>query len=587
VTRSYASRLAAAFVSLIALAGLGVGLAAAWAVRTVYVDLLAQSLARSAREAGAEASVVRDPQALEEFAVEVSRLTGAWVTLVGPDGTVLADSLADPTRMENHGDRPEVQAAFRGETGLAVRRSETTGEEFLYVAVPAGDGLVARLAVTLDELGGQVRRLRAAVLGPLLLACVAGAVLAVRSARRITEPLSEMSRVARRMAAGDLETRAAPEGPDEAVELGRSLNLLAESLAGRINEVRVAKARLEDLLEGLPVGVVELGPDYRVTAANRAAAGLFGSEAGDLVGWHYSTLLPAAALAEAVALAFRRGRATDLEVELVDDRAFHVRVSPRTLPDGGVAGVVLVLEDLTRTRLEARRRRELVANVSHELRTPVAAIRALVETLQDGAAQDPEAASRFLGHIGRETERLGRLVDDLLDLARLEAHEVPLETAPVDLGAVARRVVERFAPLATRKGIGLRVDVAEGGPGDLVVTGDERYLERAVGNLVDNAVKFTPEGGTVGVRVATAGDEVVLEVKDTGPGLTREAADRVFERFFRAAPDRSRRSGGTGLGLAIVKHVALAHGGRVGVRSEGPGEGCLFWIAFQRKKPNE
>jgi two-component system phosphate regulon sensor histidine kinase PhoR len=607
VLKSYGSRLAATYVTLILLAGLFVGLFLYHGERQVYIDLLADSLARAALVAGEEAGASREAGDLAALARRVSDLTGARVSLIAHDGTVLADSGADPLHLGNHAGRPEVRTAILGGRGVAIRRSATLGEETLYIAVPAGDGMVARLSVPMSEVGAAVNRFRYITLLPLAVTCLLGLLLALRSAGRITEPLREMSEVAREMAAGNLEARAPLDGPMEAAELGAALNLLATNLASHIAQVGAARERLETLLSGLPAGVIEIDADRAVRAANPATERILGFRLEHVLGRHYSALLSSYQLSEAVQAALERGESGRLEVELGKgpDQAVHVSVSPLNDETGRASGAVLVMEDLGQTRRDARVRRELVANVSHELKTPVASIRALSETLSAGAISDPEAAERFLAHIGSESERLARLVDDLLDLARLEAREaIPIQEM-VELSRPVLRAVERFRPIAERKGVSLTAEVlgreaeageaagfvqaggGDGGAGPvegLSVRGDERYLERAVGNLLDNAVKFTPEGGRVHIslsRSEPAGGgraEALVTITDDGPGLPPEAVPRVFERFFRSDRDRSRVSGGTGLGLAIVKHIVQSHGGTLGVVSEGPGRGCRFWF---------
>jgi two-component system phosphate regulon sensor histidine kinase PhoR len=578
----FGPRLAATYVAIIACAAAAVGLVLYFGIREVYVDLLTETLARSARVAAAEATAEADPVALSRLAVEVAALTGARVTLVARDGAVLADTAAAPALMENHASRPEVRTALAGGTGVSTRRSLTTGERFLYVAVPAGSGLVVRLALPLGAVAAAVDRLRVVALAPLVLAALGGCLAALRSAARLTGPLTDISKAAGAMAGGDLAARAPAEGPAEVVELATALNHLGFRLQSHMAEVGAAKERLESLLAGLPVGVVVLGRAYEVASANPAAERLLAFKMDEVKGKHYSAVLATYALTEAIGQAIEHGERRSLEVETAHgaDGLLHVSVSPRREADGRTSGAILVLEDLGQTRRDARLRRELVANVSHELKTPVAAIRALAETLAGGAATDAAAAERFLGHILRESERLTHLVDDLLELARLEAREQKLVLSPVDLDLPVARAVDRFRLQAEQKGVALDYERVIG----LVVLGDDRYLERAVANFLDNALKFTPRGGRVGVSVAPGAQkpphEAVVAVSDTGPGLPPEVAGRVFERFYRSGADRSRQSGGTGLGLAIVKHIAVAHGGRVGVDSTGQGLGCRFWFAL-------
>lgn len=557
-------------------------------LRDAYIGLLQSNLARSATAAAPELgdlSPVRG-EPMSRLALEAARLTGARATIVGADGTVLADSAADPASLENHATRPEIQAALAGRTGSDISRSASTGEEMLYVAASgrsaAGTRVAFRLAVPLTEIGGAISRLRALALIPLLVASVIGIIVGWRSAGRIAAPFRSISGAAREMAGGGLSVRAPVEGADEAIELARSLNRMASAQEADLLELAAAKRRLETLLAGLPVGVMELDRGYNVQSANIAAQRLLGFEIEAVLGRHYAGVLPARyGLSDAVVAALEGGESRTVEIDRgrgLDD-VLQVSASPRRDPAGMVTGAVLVLEDLGQTRRDARARRELVANVSHELKTPVAAIGALAETLASGAMSDPEAAARFLEHIRTESARLARLVDDLLELARIEANETELAKRPVDLGSLIRRTVDRMAPLATQKS--QRLDFEGPAPATLTVMGDEAYLERAVGNLVENALKYTPEGGWV--RVGTAGlaaGEALVEVTDNGVGLTSEAAGRVFERFYRASPDRSRQTGGTGLGLAIVKHIVQAHGGTVGAQSAGPGQGSRFWFTL-------
>ncbi len=582
----YGTRLAASYVGLIVLAGVLVGLFLYHGEKDVFVDFLVDDLARTARVAGSGVNSGQSPETLAALAREVSRLTGARVTLIARDGRVLADSEADPSSMENHADRPEVRTALRGRTGVSIRRSATLGSEMLYVAVMTGDGVVTRLSLDMAFVSAALARFRSTTLVPFLTVCLLAVAVALRSAGRITGPLREMSEVAREMARGNLQVRAPVDGPREAAELGASLNHLASALQARMAEVDTARRHLETLVTGLPSGVLEVSRDYTITGANPAAERILGFRLEDVRDRHYSTLFRSYPLTQALGAALERGESSRLEVETGrgPDSAVHISISPLRDASERLLGAVLVFEDLGPTRRDARVRRELVANVSHELKTPVASIKALSETLAAGAMDEPETAARFLAHIARESDRLERLVKDLLELAKLESCEARLERAPVGLNSLVSRVAERFRPAMEQKGVTLVIHLPEV---ELTVSGDEHYLERALGNLLDNAVKFTPSGGRVTVDLAgppAVGKDpggrpwAEISVTDTGPGLGPEAVPRVFERFYRADADRSREAGGTGLGLAIVKHVVQAHGGTVGVRSGGPGTGCCFWM---------
>ncbi|MFN3284705.1 MAG: sensor histidine kinase [bacterium] len=339
------------------------------------------------------------------------------------------------------------------------------------------------------------------------------------------------------------------EGPPGS-ELAGVVESVLRGLREDLERARAQESHLRELLEALPWGLVELDHRRRAVWVNPSAAALLGvprEQAGDL---------------SAVAL-FRRH-----EVDELLDRAERVGEAGRDLELGGIlhvvarrlptGGFLLLVRDVTRDRRAEAVRRDFVANVSHELRTPLASLRAMAEALRDGGLEDPQLAVRFLGHMLQEVDRMSRLVNDLLDLSALEAGVVRLRWEELQAEELLEAVARRYAAAAARKGLTLLVQ-----PGQAPVRGDRDRLEQALGNLVDNAVKYTPPGGRVELRAELRDGEVHLVVEDTGPGIPPEHLPRVFERFYRADPSRSRAEGGTGLGLAIVKHIALAHGGRV------------------------
>lgn len=351
------------------------------------------------------------------------------------------------------------------------------------------------------------------------------------------------------LAARWITQRARGTGPKGLAELAASTEAAARELQDALDAVRRQEEQRRAVVEALPWGVVVLDERFRVVWLNRRAAELLD--------------VPAQALGLSVVALFRRHEVEGLlraaqgtgsaTLELQVGRVLGLRV--QSLPRGGF---LLVVEDVTQARQAEAVRRDFVANVSHELRTPLASLRAMAETLRDGALEDPQLADRFLGQILGEVDRMTRLVNDLLDLSALEAGVVRLRQEEVEAAELLQSVAQRFRDAAARKGVRLEVR-----PGPARVRGDRDRLEQALGNFVDNAVKYTPSGGRVELAVELHGDEVHLVVEDTGPGIPPEHLPRVFERFYRADPSRSRAEGGTGLGLAIAKHVALAHGGRV------------------------
>ncbi|GBD12481.1 Alkaline phosphatase synthesis sensor protein PhoR [bacterium HR24] len=351
----------------------------------------------------------------------------------------------------------------------------------------------------------------------------------------------------------------------------RSPDVLAEPLSALAEALRSAWDERDLLLAALdasPDGLLVLDAEGRVRFTNAAAASFLGRDRASLAAQPLAWFLPHEAAVEALRRVRREGGTVTLAVEGPGGRALEL-----TAAAVGIGGRVLVaLRDLTETRRVDQVRRDFVANVSHELRTPLAALRSALETLRAGAMDDPQARELFLTRAEAEAERLTRLVEELLELSRLEAGVGLTASAPVDVGQVLLRAVERMEPQARRAGLDLELKLPPSLPS---VLGDAERLERAVVNLLDNAIKFTPPGGSVTVMANAAEEGVLVMVQDTGIGIDERDLPRIFERFYKA--DRSRHQPGAGLGLAIVRHIVEAHGGRVWAQST-PGEGSTFAI---------
>ncbi len=327
---------------------------------------------------------------------------------------------------------------------------------------------------------------------------------------------------------------------------------------------------LRSILLDMSVAVVVVDGDGRVTLANPAAVRLLGLEVPPL-GRPLTEAVASPALAELAHGPTEAGRSREFTIDTAPPR----QVLGRSTPLSGSSGVVIAMQDVTERRRLETIRQDFVANVSHELRTPVSVIRANAETLQAGALNDPARARGFVEAILRNAERLTRLVADLLDLSRIEAGKYPLAIKPVGLREISGRAVEAIEQVARERQIAIANDVPVG----VTVAADAKALEQVLLNLVDNAVKYTPEGGHVLVRALSAGTMLRVEVVDDGPGIAPELHGRVFERFYRVDPGRSREKGGTGLGLAIVKHLVDAMGGEVGLDPAAP-HGSCFWLTL-------
>ncbi len=393
-----------------------------------------------------------------------------------------------------------------------------------------------------------------AVLGAAL---VAGWISAARAARQAAELVA----AARRIAAARGRSGAEDQAPRA---LAGSLNRLARDIERSVADLSEERARLAAILEGLADGVIAVDERADVALMNHAALEILGLEETPVARPLYS-ILRSPDLQDLIASPERRA----VEIEL-PERGRRVLVRATPLAGGGY---ILVMSDVTAVRRLETVRRDFVANVSHELRTPVSIIRANCETLLDGAVDDEVHARPLLEAAHRNAERLSRIIADLLDLSRLEAGHYQMHSDPVAVAEVAARAVEAIDRAAAERGTQV---VAEVGPG-LSVQADREALEQVLVNYLDNAVKYTPPGGHVRLVARKAGARVRIEVQDDGPGIETRHRARVFERFYRVDPGRSRDMGGTGLGLAIVKHMSEAMGGAVGVDPVDP-HGSAFWV---------
>jgi two-component system phosphate regulon sensor histidine kinase PhoR len=568
----------------VALASLAVGLAAVLAVdaylstslRSELMERTADWLERTARlivDRLTEHPPPGTSEALDALADRLGAAAAARVTLIAADGRVLGDSDVDHGRLaavENHRDRPEVAVALQGGTGRAERRSSTVQQPMMYVAagVPRGGPVhVARVAVSLRHLDELVTRTRWLLVGASAIALGVAVVVSLLIARIVTRSLTRLTEVARAMAAGDYRQRAEVGGRDEVGALASAMNRLAEELAATVGRLGEERDLLTAVLDGLEEGVLVVGPDARVLRVNPALSRTLGI-GPETRGQSALEATRQPALAEALSQCLQSRQNVSREITTAAPaRTLISLIAP--LPSLG-GGAVAVFHDITTLRRLERVRSDFVSNVSHELRTPVAALRAAAETLLASAVDDPERARAFLGVIERHAERLTRLISDLLDLSRIESGEMRLEREPVELARAALAALEVVEDAATSKRLEMMARV-EG----LRVLGDEHAVEQVLVNLLDNAVKYTPEGGRVEISATAQEDRVSVSVADTGPGLAPEHLRRIFERFYRVDRGRSREVGGTGLGLAIVKHLVEAMGGEVRAES-APGKGSTF-----------
>ena len=495
----------------------------------------------------------------------------ARLTVIAADGTVVCDSEADATGMVNHLSRPEVTAALTTGSGIQRRDSTTLHRPLLYAAVRLGDGAAARVvrvAIPTELMAASERQLDWIVLLTILGTAALAAVPALYLGQRVARRLERMVGFSRAVAAGDLTAHLSVTQRDELGELEESLDEMSRQLRMWLRGMQAESDKVRGILGAMIEGVVVISATGDVILMNRRAEEIF-SLAPD-TDYHGRPLIETCRDPELQEL-LRETIATGVQVSLREmtlagEARRNLAVSVAPLADR--IGFVLVFHDITEIKRLETMRRDFVANVSHELRTPLTAIRGYAETLLNGALDDPVRARNFLGVIDRHSERLSRLIDDLLTLSDLELGKSPLKREAVLLESLVDEVVEVLGEKAERGGVRLVKQLPHGLP---LLLGDSDRLQQVLINLADNAVKYTPSGGTVTIAAERAENSevpsVVVSVADTGGGIPSEELPRLTERFYRVDKARSRELGGTGLGLAIVKHIVQAHGGKLHIAS--------------------
>jgi len=500
------------------------------------------------------------------------------VTIILPDGKVIADNEADPATMENHATRPEVASALQGIAGTDIRTSATLGERFLYVAVPIyySDNIIAvsRLAVSLSTLDASVKKVQSFLAILSTSAIILILLFSLLFALRKNNPLTLLTETVEGIGRGEAKNIQLIQRKDEIGTLASSFFDLTDQLNLQIADLKNERMKLSAILTNMTDGAILVNSEGLVTLINPAARYLF--KYYEDLATTPRTLIEVVRAHEIVNvwnLCQRSSHQETVAFETPVDREFLQVIGTQlkpSLPDF----TLLLFQNLTTRRKLETVRRDFVSNVSHELRTPLASLKALTETLQEGALSDPPAAQRFLSQMDDEIDNLTQMVQELLELSRIESGKVPLQKKKVTPFEVIEPALQRMTLQAQRSDLTLSVDC----PDDLPqIEVDSSRLQQVLVNLIHNAIKFTLPGGSIRVSAQSREKEIVFCVKDSGVGIAPDDLSRIFERFYKA--DRARSSGGTGLGLSICRHLVEAHGGRIWVESR-PGEGSSFYFSI-------
>ncbi len=554
---------------------------------TLLRVMVAESLVGSDRAGVSEREGLNDPGHLEARVRAIATATGSRLTVINATGEVIADSNVSPSGLDNHGNRAEIVAAREEGIGWAGRFSRTLGQRMRYVALAIyEDGAIqgfARAAVPLVSVEAHLASLRRLVLLGAAIATIAALALAFVVAQRITRPLRGLTAAARALSDGDYSRRVVAADPaDELGSLADAFNIMRVRLREQLETATLEQSRLAAILGSMVEGVVAVDREERVVHMNQVAADLLGVVPTSVQGRRIWEVTRVHGVAEALREAMDSDKPAERELLLPGraDRVLELLATPLRNGASGLRGAVLVLEDVTTVRHLETVRQDFVGNVSHELKTPVTAIRGLAETLIDDPSMPEEIRRSFLDRIRDQSLRLSRLVIDLLSLSRLDADPSGLRTEPTHVQAAVRAAVRAIEPMSEAKKIRIAVDVPDV---PVRVLGELQALEEVVSNLLENAIKYSPEGGSIEVAIQADEREVAIAVADHGMGIAKPHLDRIFERFYRVDKARSRSLGGTGLGLAIVKHIVRSLGGDIEVASE-PGVGSTFTIRLPRHR---
>jgi two-component system phosphate regulon sensor histidine kinase PhoR len=575
-------------ITLLLIIGMGIlGFYLVESINTIQISNLRTSKLNEARLVAEVSNPVLNKQSGREESIALARTLGheinSRVTIIAKDGTVLGDSEEDPLTMENHLSRPEIQDALKSGIGESTRFSSTTGQNTMYVAVPIITNNqilgVARVAITLTALENSLKNTTSSIIWTIVVVTIIVVLIVAIVTRMISRPVRELTAATREIAAGRIDRQIKIGSSDEIGQLGYAFNRMSANLKKMVDTITDESNKLTTILANLTDGVVMTDPDGCIVLANSAAERLFNFAFDRARGKSLIQIIQDYRIADALKECLRTSREQTVQLDTSDGRFIRVIAVPLTVRK--FKGALLLFQDLTEMRNLQTMRREFVGNVSHELRTPLASIKAIVETLQDGAIDDKKVSTEFLEKVESEVDKMSQIVTELTDLSRIETGGAKLKLEPMNLNSLIEDVVTHLSPQTERKKVNLSIVPASD---TFIVQVDKDRIRQVIINIVHNAIKFTPSGGRITISTNLSGESVITEIADTGVGISKEDLPHIFERFFKA--DRSRSSSGTGLGLAIAKHIIQAHGGTIHAQSEeGKGATFIFSIPLLTKPP--
>ena len=505
------------------------------------------------------------------------------VTIITAEGTVIGDADLNKDELENvenHIDRPEVQEAIKKGFGKSIRFSNTVKKNLLYMAIPFGEVKTAgfiRLAIPLSDIESLETRLQKIIGFALLLVFLLSVMFTFLISFIVSKPLVEMASIAKAMAKGDFSKKPSIHSQDEIGELASALTYMSDEIKDKIERIKQEGAKLDAVLSSMFEGIIVVDEKGEILLMNPSIRKLFFIDSNPEAKKPIEAIRNTAVqdIVDNVLKDKERLISEEIVISQPQDKVLKVNAAPIIRTDK-LEGAILVFHDITELRRLEKIRQDFVANVSHELRTPISSIKGYAETLLEGAIDDKDNIREFISIIYQDSNRLANLIDDLLDLSKIESGKMKMVFMPLDIKPILNRCIAVLEKSIKAKALSITVDV----PNDLPkVSGDDKRLSQVFLNLLDNAVKYTPESGSIKIRAFANEKMVQIDVSDTGIGIPENDLPRIFERFYRVDKARSRELGGTGLGLSIVKHIVLTHGGQVWVKSE-VGQGSTFSLTI-------
>ncbi len=506
---------------------------------------------------------------IQQTVEQIGRRVDTRITLLTKEGIVIADSEFTPEQMDNHRYRPEIIQANKSTIGQSQRYSRTLQKTMLYVAVPAtasnSDLGYIRTALSTERIDKEINYLRRVIVIAASLTGLIALFIGYWLAMSFARPLRQMTLIANNYAHGRYQLRIPSHRRDEIGDLARSLNQMADISAQRFDIIKTERDQLSTILKSMNEGVITVTSEGLITHVNAAACRMLRTSSERCLGQSLKDIDRSNNLDQAFMQCHQQQSSVEQTIQL-DGYTFarHYRLHVTLLKQSHQAGAILVLQDITDVQRIDKMRADFVANASHELKTPITAIRGFAETLIESETIDATIRQRFMRKIHGQSIRLSDLVSDLLALSRLESNDKAFNTQ-VDLTQVIQRVCANLQAVAQSHKVVLELEI-EGG--QMTLLGDDNALGQMATNLIDNAIKYTAEMGTVTVQIKAQSGLAVLTVKDNGLGIDEADQERIFERFYRVNKARSQSLGGTGLGLAIVKHIVQNHRGNLHLKSK-------------------